>query len=189
MTKKEIRPESTACKRQWNDADFYKIGKLGKPHGVKGELSLMFDDDIFDRTDADYLVLAVDGLLVPFFFEAYRFKGSQTALVKFCDIDTQEQARELTGCDVFFPRWLAETDSEDVSWLALVGFCIIDAMSNKSVGEILSIDDTTLNLLFEVRTVDGKELLIPASEQLITGINTTLRHVYVRLPEGILDLD
>ena len=179
MKKKEIRPESTASKRQWNDTDFYKIGKLGKPHGVKGELSLMFDDDVFDRTDADYLVL----------FEAYRFKGNQTALVKFCDINTQEQARELTGCDVFFPRWLVETNSEDVSWVALVGFCIIDAMSNKSVGEILSIDDTTLNLLFEIRTFDGKELLIPASEQLITGIDTTLRHVYVRLPEGILDLD
>ena len=62
-------------------------------------------------------------------------------------------------------------------------------MSNKSVGEILSVDDATLNLLFEVRTFDGKELLIPASEQLITGIDPTLRHVYVRLPEGILDLD
>ena len=51
------------------DSDVYKIGRLGKAHGVKGEVSLQFDDDIFDRVDADYLVLDVDGILVPFFIE------------------------------------------------------------------------------------------------------------------------
>ena len=70
--------------------EVYKIGKIGKPHGVKGEVSLMFSDDVFDRVDADYLVLMVDGILVPFFFEEYRFKSGETALVKFCDIDTGE---------------------------------------------------------------------------------------------------
>ena len=49
--------------------DFYKIGKIGKPHGVKGEVSFMFDDDVFDRTDAGWLMLSVDGILVPFFLE------------------------------------------------------------------------------------------------------------------------
>ena len=34
--------------------EVYKIGKIGKPHGVKGELTLFFDDDVFDRVDADY---------------------------------------------------------------------------------------------------------------------------------------
>ena len=28
--------------------EVYKIGKIGKPHGVKGELTLFFDDDVFD---------------------------------------------------------------------------------------------------------------------------------------------
>lgn len=84
--------------------EVYKIGKIGKPHGVKGEVSFMFDDDVFDRVDSDYLVLMVDGILVPFFFEEYRFKTGETALVKFCDIDTKEQAQELTGCDVYFPK-------------------------------------------------------------------------------------
>ena len=63
--------------------DFYKIGKIGKPHGVKGEVSFMFDDDVFDRTDADWLMLSVDGILVPFFLEEYRFKSNETALVSF----------------------------------------------------------------------------------------------------------
>lgn len=60
--------------------EVFKIGKIGKPHGVKGEVSLMFEDDVFDRVDADYLVLLIDGILVPFFFEEYRFKSGETAL-------------------------------------------------------------------------------------------------------------
>ena len=83
--------------------DVYKIGRIGKAHGVKGEVSFLFDDDVFDRADADYLVLELDGILVPFFMEEYRFRSDSTALVKFEDIDTQDRARELTNCDVYFP--------------------------------------------------------------------------------------
>ncbi|MDO4934692.1 MAG: 16S rRNA processing protein RimM, partial [Prevotella sp.] len=70
------------------EEDIYKIGKLGKPHGVRGEVSMHFTDDIFDRTDCDYLILRIDGIMVPFFMEEYRFRSEETALVKFCDIDT-----------------------------------------------------------------------------------------------------
>lgn len=83
--------------------EVYKIGRLGKAHGVKGEVSFQFDDDVFDRTDADYLILDIDGILVPFFMEEYRFRSDALALVKFCDVDTQERASELTGSNVYFP--------------------------------------------------------------------------------------
>ena len=73
--------------------DVYKIGRLGKTHGVKGEVSFQFDDDIFDRVDAEYLVLEIDGILVPFFMEEYRFRSDTVCLVKFCDIDTQQRAQ------------------------------------------------------------------------------------------------
>lgn len=62
--------------------EVYRIGKLGKAHGIKGELSMMIDDDVFDRVDAEYLVLEVDGIMVPFFMEEYRFKTDDTVLVK-----------------------------------------------------------------------------------------------------------
>ena len=78
----------------------YKIGRIGKPHGVDGEVSFHFDDDVFDRTDADYLILDMDGILVPFFMDEYRFKTDETALVRFEDVTTQDKARTLTVCDV-----------------------------------------------------------------------------------------
>ena len=48
---------------------YYKIGKIGKPHGVNGEAAFHFDDDVFDRTEAQYLILEIDGILVPFFMD------------------------------------------------------------------------------------------------------------------------
>ena len=69
--------------------DVYRIGRLGKPHGVRGELSFQFEDDIFDRVDADYLILDIDGILVPFFIEEYRFRSNEICLLKLCDIDTE----------------------------------------------------------------------------------------------------
>ena len=163
--------------------EVYKIGRLGKSHGIKGEISLQFDDDVFDRVDADYLVLEIDGILVPFFMEEYRFRSDSLALVKFCDIDTQERASELTGCDVYFPRDLA--DEDDTPTLAsLVGFDLVEASNNKKVGTIASIDDSTANILFELE--DGR--LVPATDDLITDINTKDRTIKMEIPQGLLEL-
>ena len=164
--------------------EVYKIGRLGKSHGVRGEVSFLFDDDVFDRVDADYLILDIDGILVPFFIEEYRFRSDTTALMKFEGIDSQERARELTGCDVYFPRNLAASDDDSISWSAIVGFDIIDASTEKSIGRIASIDDSTLNILFCLE--DGH--LIPASEDLITQIDQQARTITMHLPAGLLDL-
>jgi 16S rRNA processing protein RimM len=164
--------------------DVYKIGRLGKAHGVKGEVSFQFDDDIFDTTDADYLILEIDGILVPFFMEEYRFRNDSLALVKFCDVDTQQRASELTGCDVYFPRTLAEDSEGQLSLSSLVGFDIVEASNSKVVGKIAAIDDTTQNILFELE--DGR--LIPASDELITNIDTNRQQIIMQIPTGLLEI-
>lgn len=164
--------------------EVYKIGRLGKAHGVKGEVSFQFDDDVFDRVDADYLVLDIDGILVPFFMEEYRFRNDTVCLVKFCDIDTQQRAQELTGCDVYIPRALAEEAEEVPSLASLVGFGIIDISNGKTIGRIAAIDDSTVNILFELE--DGT--LIPASDELIETIDGTSHTITMHLPVGLLDL-
>ena len=166
------------------EENIYQIGRLGKTHGVRGEISFLFDDDVFDCVDADYLILKVDGIFVPFFIEEYRFKSDSNAIIKFEDIDTQERARELTGADVYFPRSLVENDDENLSWPVLVGFDIIEASNGRTIGRIASVDDSTLNILFCLD--DGR--LIPASENLITAIDQQTRTLTMHIPEGLLDL-
>ena len=164
--------------------EVYKIGRLGKAHGVKGEVSFQFDDDIFDRVDADYLVLDIDGILVPFFMEEYRFRSDTVCLVKFCNVDTQQRAQELTGCDVFFPRAMAEEGDDMPSLSMLVGYEIVNNANGRTVGQIVAIDDSTANILFELE--DGS--LIPANDNLIDSIDTCQQTIFMHLPTGLLEL-
>lgn len=164
--------------------EVYKIGRLGKAHGVKGEVSFQFDDDIFDRVEAEYLVLDIDGILVPFFMEEYRFRSDTVCLVKFCDVDTQQRAQELTGCDVYFPRALAETTDETPSLSMLVGYEIVSVADGRAVGKIAAIDDSTANILFELETGH----LIPANDDLIEVIDTEQQQIRMNIPEGLLNI-
>jgi 16S rRNA processing protein RimM len=99
-------------------------------------------------------------------------------------VDTQQQASELTGCNVYFPRELAETDDEMPSLSELVGFCIVDAETKNVIGTIESIDNQTVNILFELE--DGT--LIPASDDLIADIDMKKREITMHIPEGLLAL-
>ena len=168
--------------------DVYKIGKLGKPHGVKGEITFAITDDVFDRVDADYLVLDIDGILVPFYLEEYRFKNDDNVLVKFEDIDTQEQVRAYTGCEVYFPRHLSDSVEENMSWAEIIGFQLVDAVSGRVVGTIDHVDDSTLNLLFEITSPEGEALLIPANNDLIEEVDIEKKMIRMAIPEGLLEL-
>lgn len=167
-----------------NYDDVYKIGRIGKPHGVKGEVAFRFTDDVFDTACADCLFLGIDGILVPFFIDEYRFHGAETALVKFFDVDTREQADAIVGCDVYIPRSLAADGDGQLSLQALAGYTIIDAATGAAVGRVSSIDDSTANVLFV--TDDG--IMVPASDDLIDRIDTGARTITARLPEGLLDI-
>ena len=162
--------------------DVYKIGRIGKPHGIGGEVTLRFSDDVFDRVDAEYLVLMVDGILVPFFIEEYRFRSEEVALVKFEDIDTMDRAAELTGCDVFFPRHLADIDNDVLTWSQIVGYDIVDVASGKVIGRIESVDESTINVLLELADCT----LIPAVDEFIDDIDHEALKLFMSLPDGQL---
>lgn len=166
------------------ESEVYKIGTVTRTHGVRGEVSISFTDDVWDRADADYLVLRIDGILVPFFMEEYRFRSDTAALVKFLDYDTAESARELCGCDVYFPHALtpAPQGDEEYTWRYFTGFRVTDEHAGE-LGEITHVDDSTQNVLFQVG-----ERLIPAVESFIVDIDHHARVIRMRLPEGLLEL-
>ena len=180
---------STPANRPVTESDVFCIGRLGKPHGVRGELAFQFDDDIFDRTDADYVFVRIDGLLVPFFIEKYRFRSGETALMKFEGIDTADAAAELTGCDVLFLRAMADdTPDGEVSVAEIIGYSVIDAGSGQRIGAVTRIDDATMNTLFEVETPDGRHIDLPANAELVKDISRQTRTITLVIPDGVMEL-
>lgn len=173
--------------------EVYKIGLFNKPHGIHGELSFTFTDDVFDRADCDYLVCMLDGIFVPFFIEEYRFRSESTALVKLEGVDTAERARMFTNIEVYFPTQFAGQSDSDASLpgsdasSSLIGFVMYDVHAGE-LGKIIDIDQTTVNVLFVVKY--GKdELLVPAHEEFIVEIDEAQKVIMVNLPDGLLSLD
>ena len=165
--------------------EVFKIGVINKPHGIKGEVSFTFTDDIFDRVDCDYLILLMDGILVPFFMEEYRFRSDTVALVKFEGIDTSEQARRFTNVEVYFPKKFMDEQEDVTSWNFFIGFRVED-VHHGYLGEITNVDDTTLNVLFAIEK-DGEELLLPAHEEFIIGLDRKKKVMKVNVPDGLIE--
>ena len=162
----------------------YKIGTLTRTHGIGGELSMNFTDDVWDRADADYVFLEVDGIQVPFFLEGWRFRSDSVALLKFQDIDNSEDATEYVGADVYFPYDLTPEPDEDdeYTWKHFTGWQVVDAACG-TLGEIVYVEDSTANTIF---CIEGK--LVPATEDFIERIDAKERTIYMNLPDGLLDL-
>lgn len=170
--------------------EVFRIGRFTKAHGVSGELVFSFTDDVFDRVEADYLVCRMDGILVPFFLDAYRFKSDTTALVQLEGVETEEQARRMVGAEVFFPLSLVPEPSADdeYTWTYFTGFRVEDENAGW-LGTVEHVNDDTANVLFEIRRPDGTDLMVPAHESFITALDAKRRTLTVRLPEGLLALN
>lgn len=168
--------------------EVYKIGFFNKPHGIHGELSFAFTDDIFDRVDSDYLICLLDGIFVPFFIEEYRFRSDSTALIKLEGVDSAESARMFTNIEVYFPvKYVEEAEPGEMTWDFFVGFTVTDIQAGE-LGEIIEVDNTTVNTLFVIR-YGKEELLVPAQEEFIVEIDQMHKMITVNLPEGLLSID
>ncbi|NLI35236.1 MAG: 16S rRNA processing protein RimM [Bacteroidales bacterium] len=169
--------------------ELYQIGRFNKPHGVHGELLFTFTDDVFERVDCDYLVCLIDGIFVPFYISEYRFKSNNTALVILDGIATVERARMLVGVDVFFPlKYIKEEQKDELSLQYLVGFSVND-VAHGLLGVIKEVDDSTTNVLFSVENEQGKQLLVPAQNELISDIDYQTRTITFDLPEGLVTIN
>ncbi len=172
-----------------SDSDVYKIGTLTRTHGIRGEVAFQFTDDVWDRVDADYLFLRLDGLLVPFFLEEWRFRSDSAALLKFEDVDDAVAASRLVGADVCFPKELtpSDVDEEDLTWKHFIGFEVLQ--EEQKLGTVSSVLDQTANVLLVIETPEGKELLIPAHENFILKADHCQRLLLVDIPEELLTLN
>ena len=168
--------------------DVFKIGKFIKPHGLKGEIALEFDNDIFDKADCPYLVCLIDGIFVPFFIKEYRFKGNDIALITFEDVTTEQQAKMFNGLEVYFPRAYFDSENEEVEFSLdfFIGYTVCDKQEGE-IGQIIEVNDSTINILFLLESKDGDEHIIPASDDFITKIDEENKILYMDLPIGLIE--
>lgn len=169
--------------------NYIEIGHTKKTYGVNGELKVHVEAAFReDFREAGLLFLELQGGPVPFFIENQREAGAW--LVKLDEVDTPEEAVILTGKKIFLRREdLHHTGAEEEEMpdlRLLEGFTVVDI----EIGVVGAIEEVIalpqqLTALVEYQ---GREVLIPLSEELITGIDPEKQVIEMDLPEGLLEL-
>lgn len=168
--------------------DIAKVGRTQKPHGIKGEINVVFQKPEYADIDTDFYFLEIDGIPVPFFVEEFTYSTDVAARVKFEDVSDETKASAYANLNVYLPVEEVRKShrGDEPSWDFFIGYSIVS--ESEHLGTIENVDDSTLNVLFIVKN-DDNELLIPATEDFIVNIDEEKRVITMNLPEGLIDHD
>ncbi len=167
--------------------DCFEFGHIIKPHGLKGELWILLDVDFpDDYEELESVFLEQSGNLIPFFITDLHIKGER-ALIQFEDVDNYEAAAELTGSKLFLPLSILPLLPDDQYYFhELVGMQVEDD-KNGNVGIAKEVASRAGQDLLIVDK-DGKEILIPMVDTILTSVHKSSKVIYVSLPDGLLDI-
>lgn len=169
-----------------------EIGTFYKPHGIKGEISAGFDYDL-SPDGLRSVIVAVDGIFVPFFIESWRMRGQGRYLIKLEGVDNETDASAFVNQPIFaiasdLPEPEEEDDDDDGVYLYdLIGYKVED--DGSLIGEITAVDDSTDNILLHIRRPEGNLVYVPFTEDWIEELDTDTKTLSMSLPEGILTLN
>ena len=74
----------------------------------------------------------------------------------------------------------------DITWDNFIGFEVIDEKEGR-LGIITNVDDSTINVLLQI-DYEGRDLLLPAVEELVRDVDYEQKQMIVSVPEGLLAL-
>ncbi len=175
------------------ESEIIEIGKIGKPHGINGELNLYLNEDV-DIDRLTRIVLEIEGIYVPFFIDNVRSKRVDTLIIHVEGVDDERHASELTHHIVYSLKIdeavLPEADDEDGEGLYaadLVGYTILSE-TGSLIGRIIDVDFSTENALFIVERTDMSNIYIPIADEMIDSIDAESQVLIMTLPEGLLEL-
>lgn len=169
--------------------DCYQLGYVVKTHGLKGELQIYLDVDSPNQYRNLESVFVLNGQrLVPFFIESISFNGAK-AIVAFEDLHELSEAQALKGKEIYLPlSALPKLKGNEFYLHEIVGFQLIDSLSDKTVGKIENVIESGPQLLLSVVTEGGIEILIPYVKSLLTKLDRVEKIIALQVPEGLLDV-
>jgi 16S rRNA processing protein RimM len=165
----------------------FKIGWILKPHGLKGEVTVMLDEDApEDFSSIESVFIEQNKRLVPYFIKAISTQGKK-AFVKFEDIDSVETAAKISKQSLYIQKSIRPKSGRGEFYNdEVIDFEVHDEEKGL-LGKIREVMQAGPNRLLVV-DYDEKEVLIPVNGPFIASVNKTKKRVLVNLPEGFLEL-
>lgn len=171
--------------------DCVSIGKIGKIHGLGGQVVMLSDNDLPEQYSDEPVFVLLDGAPVPFFIApgGLNRRNDYSYIVKFDDVDTPSQAARLVGNEVLVEKSSFRENPQmetDIGLSDLSGFLVKDLISGEQ-GKVTDVVDYSGNVVFTI-AIFGKEILLPFSENYIKEIIIEDKKILVAIPRDIIDL-
>lgn len=166
-------------------SDLVLLGIVGAPHGVKGEVRIK-------AFTADPLDIAAYGALVD--DQGRRFEiaevrpAKEVVIARLKGVTSREAAELLNGVKLHVDRAsLPEVEDEDEFLHAdLIGCAVVDA-AGKSLGKVTSIENYGAGDLLDIRTPDGRSVLLPFTKAFTPRIDTAAKRIEADPPAGLFE--
>jgi 16S rRNA processing protein RimM len=165
--------------------DALPFGRVGRPHGVRGELALRpfnADGEGLDPASLPMAVLLVRGPDRREITVVAVRPANDVLLVKFEGIVTREQAAALTNAEIWLPRAVfSKLEADEFYVEDLIGCAVVD-VAGRARGTVRA---TFWNGAQDVLTLEGPdgELFVPAVPEFIREVDLDARRVVVDMHE------
>ena len=171
-----------------NDIDTVVVGRIGRPHGVRGEVTVEVRTDDPDLRFAPGSVLLTDPAGRGPLTVAGRRWHREVLLLALDGVDSREAAEELRNTELLVP--LADLpaleDPEDFYDHQLVGL-LARLTDGTELGRVVAVRHEGADLLV-VERADGGEVLIPFVTAIVPTVDLAAGELVVDPPEGLLEL-
>ena len=168
--------------------DCFYLGNIVSKYSFKGEVLVKLDTDdpeIYENMESVFVSLGNN--LVPFFIKRCRLHKSNLLRIDFEEVKSESDADRIMKSGLYLPlTMLPKLTGNKFYYHEIVGFTMIDDVHG-DIGIVQSVNDTTAQALFEVQKED-KQLLIPVSDDIITKVDRANKSIFVKTPEGLVDL-
>ena len=167
--------------------DCFEIGYILKPHGLKGAVNILLDaDDPMKYKGMESVIVRIGNNLIPFFISSLQINGKK-GILQLEDVSTKEDAEELKSCPLLLPLdLLPKLDKNQFYFHEVIGYKVVDH-TRGSLGIIENVFTGGNQDLISMKYMD-KEVLIPVTDALVGRADHEKMEVYVRLPEGLLEI-
>lgn len=157
------------------------IGRVGAPHGVRGEMRVIPLTDFVDRFRDMKEVMVGDELL---HIESCRFH-KQFVILRFREYPVREDAMQLTGKVLTVSREETVPLEDGVYYtFDIIGLRVFDP-DGAEIGVVENVMRTGSNDVYQVRRSDGSELLVPALKAVVKEIDIKGGRMVVDMPDTL----
>jgi len=175
--------ESTTGSSSPGEPVFLAVGRLRRSHGIQGEILMDILTDFPERLRKGKTVFVGDAH-EPMRIENLRGHDREL-IIHFEGITTPEEVVRLRNAHVFVKTSeLPRLPEGEFYHHQLIGLTVVDE-AHKTLGTFDSILETGANDVYVVKTPEGKDLLFPAIEEVVLGVDLEKREMTVRPPEWL----